>query len=195
MVIVSDNSGSPQLITYSDVVWQLALEPDTPLNPPSSDDVTRAIDILVKQRLFALEADRLPQAPPTETEIAAEIRDILSQFSSPAEFETRLRAVGFESVKDENFEKLMAERVRIKKYIDFRFRSFIVITAEDEERYFKDFILPDFKKKSGNATEPTLASRRAQINRLLVERSVANSIEAFLDEAERTAEIVYLNID
>lgn len=195
LAIVSDTSGAPQLITYSDVLWQLALEPGTKLDPPAQEDVARALDTLVKQRLFALEANRLPQAPPTESEITAEVRDILSQFSSSSEFERRLRIVGFDSVKDENFERLMAERVRIKKYVDFRFRAFVVVTPEDEERYFSESVIPEFKKRFPNAPEPKLSERRTQINRMLVERSVAESIEAFLDEAQRTAEIVYLNID
>lgn len=195
MVVVGDNSGRPLLITYSDVLWQLALEPETPINPPSKEDVTRALELLVKQRLFALEANRLPQAPPTDAEIGAEIKDVLSQFPSADVFETRLRSVGFESVTDDNFEKMMGERVRIKKYIDFRFRSFVVVTPEDEERFFKESVLPEFRRRFPNLAEPVLGERRSQINRLLVERGVAESIEAFLDEAERNAEIVYLNID
>lgn len=195
LAVVSDASGAPQLITYSDVLWQLALEPDTPISPPSREDVSRTVELLVKQRLFALEANRLPQSPPTEAEIAAEIRDVLSQFASPEAFEARLRKVGFESVADDDFERLMGERVRTKKYIDFRFRAFVVVTPEDEEKFFKETILPEFKRRFPNATEPLLAERRAQINKILVERSVAESIEAFLDEAERGAEIIYLDID
>lgn len=195
LAVVGDNSGAPQLITYSDVLWQLALEPETRIDPPSKEDVTRALELLVKQRLFALEANRLPQAPPTEAEINSEIRDVLSQFTSAAAFEERLRKVGFDSVSDENFERLMTERVRIKKYIDFRFRAFVVVTPEDEEKYFNQNVIPEFRRRFPNATQPILAERRAQINKLLIERSVAESIEAFLDEAERTAEIIYLNID
>ena len=34
---VSDGASKPVLITYSDLLWQLALESDTPLSPPTSD--------------------------------------------------------------------------------------------------------------------------------------------------------------
>lgn len=193
MVVLSDNSGKPELITYSDVLWQLALEPGTDIKEPSGEDVDRALETIVRQRLFALEAGRLPQPPPTEAEIGAEIKDVLAQFPSAQDFESRLRFVGFDSVRDANFEKLMTERVRIKKYISFRFRSFVVVTPEDEERYFNETLLPDFKRRFPGAAEPNLSERRAQINRLLIERFVAESIETFIDEAKRSTEIVYLN--
>lgn len=193
LATVSDNSGKPELITYSDVLWQMALEAGTDVRNPSEEDIARVVETLVRQRLFILEANRLPQAPPTEAEINAEIRDVLAQFATVQEFESRLRAVGFDSVRDPNFEKLMTERVRVKKYINFRFRSFVVVTPEDEEKYFNDVVLPEFRRRFPNSSEPKLAEQRARINKLLVERSVAGSIEAFIDEAERNTEIVYLN--
>lgn len=193
LATVSDNSGKPELITYSDVLWQMALEEGSDLRNPSQDEITRVLETLVRQRLFILEANRLPQAPPTEAEINAEIRDVLAQFASVQEFEERLRAVGFDSVKDRNFEKLMTERVRVKKYINFRFRSFVVVTPEDEENYFNETVLPEFRRRFPNAQEPKLAEQRSRINKFLTERSVAESIEAFIDEAERNTEIVYLN--
>ena len=193
MVVLSDNSGKPELITYSDVLWQMALEPGIDIKNPDPEDVDRILETIVRQRLFALEAGRLPQPPPTEAEINSEIKDVLAQFPSVQDFESRLRFVGFDSVKDANFEKLMTERVRIKKYINFRFRSFVVVTPEDEDRYFNETVLPDFKRRFPGAPEPKLTERRSQINRLLVERSVAESIETFIDEAKRSTEIVYLN--
>jgi hypothetical protein len=55
-----------ELITYSDLMWQLALEPGVPLNPPLSADLGRALKTLIDQRLFALEAERLPRTAPTK---------------------------------------------------------------------------------------------------------------------------------
>ncbi len=193
MVVISDRAGSTELITYSDVLWQLALEPGVGIDPPSEGDIERALDTVIKQRLFAIEAGRLPQPSPTRTELNAEIRDILDRFGDASAFEARLRRVGFDSVRDENFERLISERIRIKRYIDFRFRSFVVVTPEDEERYFRDTFLPDFRRRFPGAAEPSLAERRAEINRILIERSVAESIEAYIDEAERTNDIVYLD--
>jgi hypothetical protein len=192
LAVITDASGASELITLSDVRWQLALEPGAQIEDVRPDDVTRVLDLLIKQRLFSLEANRIPQAPPSDADISAEVRDILAQFSTPNEFESRLRKVGFSSVKDENFERMMADRVRIKKYIDFRFRSFVVVTPEEELKYFQEEFLPTFKKRFPGSPEPAFSAKRSQITQSLVERRVGESIEAFLDEAERSVEIIYL---
>ena len=181
-----------ELITYSDLKWQLALQPNVPLDPPSSEDLNRALRLLIDQRLFALEAERLPREPPTKAEINAKINDILKNIT-PAEFERRLKLVGFKSVADPNFEQIIAQRVAIDKYLTFRFRSFIVITAEDEAAYYRDFYVPEFRRKNPGVIVPSLQSRRAQIVEALTEERVASQIETFLDEARQRVEIVVLS--
>ena len=182
-----------ELITYSDLRWQLALQPNIPLNPPTSEDLNRALQLLINQRLFALEAERLPRSAPTEKEVSDKIAEILSYFPNTAEFEKRLKMVGFVSVKDDNFERIISQRVAIDKYLDFRFRSFIVITAEDETKYYRDTFVPEFRRKYPGLLMPTLDEKRTEINRLLTEEKVATNIEAFLDEAKRRVEVVILS--
>jgi hypothetical protein len=182
-----------ELITYSDLKWQLALQPNVTLSPVSSEDLNRALRLLIDQRLFAIEAERLPREAPTKAEITAKINEIVSYFSTPAEFERRLKLVGFRSVSDPNFEQLISQRIAIDKYLAFRFRSFIVITAEDEARYYREVFVPEFRRRSPGVIVPSLESRRAQIVEALTEERVGQQIETFLDEAKRRAEIVILN--
>lgn len=190
---VGDGVGVPELITYSDLLWQLALQPNVPLTPPTSEDLNRALQLSVNQRLFALEAKRLPGAEITDEELQAQIRDILAGFPSTAEFERRLRLVGFDSVRDENFLEITRQRVAIDKYLDFRFRSFIVITQEDETKYYRDVFTPDFRRRNPGLLLPPFDEVRTSINQQLTEERVAQEIEKFLDEAKRRAEIVILS--
>jgi hypothetical protein len=190
---VDDNVGQPELITYSDLLWQLALQPNVSLTPPSSEDLNRALRLLIDQRLIALEAERLPRSEPTEAEIDAKIKDVLAAFPSTAEFEKRLRLVGFDSVKDDNFERMMAQRVKIEKYLDFRFRSFVVITQEAEQTYYRETFVPDFRRRFPGVLVPTFDEKRAEINQILTEEKIAKDIETFLDESKRRAEVVILH--
>lgn len=188
---VSDASKT-ELITYSDLLWQLALQPNTPIDPPSATDLNRALQIQIDQRIFALEAQRLPRAAPTETEISDRITQILSFYPSSAEFEKRLNSVGFKSIKDDNFESIIAQRVAIEKYIDFRFRSFVVVTTDDEANYYRDTWVVQFRRSNPNTIVPPLNQVRTQVNAELVETRVATSIETFLEEAKRRVEVVIL---
>ncbi len=182
-----------EIITYSDLLWQLALQPGTPIDPPTQDDLNRALQTLINQRLFALEAQRIPRAAPTDDEVKAEVKDLITRFPSPAEFERRLNRVGFTSVTDDNFEEIIAERLSIKKYLDFRFRSFIVITPADEEKYYREVYTPEFRRRFPGVVLPSLDEKRAEIRNILTEDKVSQQIETFLDEAKRRVEIVILS--
>ena len=191
VAVVSDG-GRSELITYSDIVWQLALQPGTQLEKPSSQELNQALQLLINQRLFALEAARLPRNAPTDKEIADKINETLSYFPSPAVFEARLKQVGFESIKDDNFEHLISQRVAIEKYLDFRFGSFVVITSEDEAKYYREIYVPDFRKRSPGLILPVLDEKRSEIRSILSSKKVATAIEGFLDEAKRRVQIEIL---
>ncbi len=117
----------------------------------------------------------------------------MALFPSTAEFETRLRAVGFKSVQDENFRGLMEQRVAIEKYIEFRFRAFTVITPDDEAKYYRDIFVPDFRRRFPGSIMPSIDEKRKEISSILFENKVATEIERFLDDAKRRAEIIILN--
>lgn len=188
---VSDGART-ELITRSDLLWQLALQPGVPLDPPREEDLRQALQTQINQRIFALEAQRLPRAAPTDKEIADKIADILRFFPSTAEFESRLKTVGFSSVKDDNFENIIGQRVAIEKYLDFRFRSFVVVTAEDEANYYRDTWAADFRRRNPNTIVPSLDEARQRVNADLIEQRVGSSIEVFLEEAKRRVQVVML---
>lgn len=190
VAVVSDGART-QLITYSDLMWQLALQPGVPLDPPRSEDLNQALQLLINQRLFAFEAERLPRYP-SPKEIADKISETLSFFPTPSVFEARLKRVGFDSVKDDGFERLIAQRVAIEKYIDFRFGSFVVVTSDEEARYFRDVFIPEFRRKSPGLLLPPFEETRAEIRQTLTRQKIATAIERFLDETKRRVEIVVL---
>jgi hypothetical protein len=181
-----------ELITYSDLLWQLALQPRAQLQPPTSDELNRTLQLLINQRLFALEAQRLPSNPPTDGEVKEEIDRILKLFSSSVEFEQRLRTVGFDSISDDNFQRMIRQRIAIEKYLDFRFRSFVVITPEDELKYYREVFTPEFRRQSPGLLLPAIDEVRPRLNAALTENKVEQEIEKFLDDAKRRADVVVL---
>lgn len=182
-----------ELITYSDLMWQLALVPGIPLSPPSSEDLNRALQLVIRQRLIKLEAERIPRnIAATDEEIKKEIELTLRSFPSTEDFRQRLNTVGFKSIEDENFRDLIEQRVLIQKYIDFRFRSFVVITEEEEKRYYNEVFTPEFRRENPDRILPTFEEKRDEINRILTREQVAEDIDRFIDNAESRAEIVIL---
>jgi len=182
-------------ITLSDLKWQLALQPKAALDPISREDLKSALETMIDQRIFALEAKRIPRESVSKEEIAAKVKDLIGPgyFATAAEIEARLRQVGFTSIDDENFQRINADRIAIEKYLEFRFRSFIVITAADEAKYYRETFVPDFRRRFPGLLTPTLDEKRAEIHIILVEQKVAADIETFLEDAKQRVTVTRLS--
>ncbi len=178
------------LITYSDLLWQLALQPNTPLDSPTSVDLNRALHLLIDQRLILQEAEKLPSIEPTSEEVKAARDDFVKAFPSQAEFQQRLQRVGLTA---EKLDEILEQRVRIEKYLDFRFRNFVVVTQKEIADYYKDNYVPRLKARAPGQIVPTLEEARAEIEQTLTEAKIESDTDAFLDNARERAEIVMLN--
>jgi hypothetical protein len=178
------------LITYSDLLWQLALQPNTPLDNPSSAELNRALRLLTDQRLILQEAEKLPSIAPTAEEVASARNELAKAFPSEPEFQQRLRRVGLTA---EKLGEILEQRVRIDKYLDFRFRNFVVITQNEVADYYKDAFVPRFKARAPGKIVPTLEEARAEIEKTLTEAKIETDTDGFLDNARDRAEIVILN--
>jgi hypothetical protein len=178
------------LITYSDLLWQLALQPNTPLDNPSSAELNGALRLLTDQRLILQEAEKLPSIAPTADEVGSARNELAKAFSSAQDFQQRLRRVGLTA---EKLDEILEQRVRIDKYLDFRFRNFVVITQNEVADYYKDAYVPRFKARAPGKIVPTLEEARIEIEKTLTEAKIESDTDGFLDNARDRAEIVILN--
>ena len=178
------------LITYSDLLWQLALQPGTPLDNPTSEALNSTLRLVENQRLILQEAEKLPAIAPKPDEIAKARDYYASKFASQAELQERMKRVGLTS---EKFEEIVEQRVRTEKYLDFRFRNFIVITRKEIEDYYRDDFVPDYRSRFPQRIVPTLEEARLGIEQALTEGKIETAIDNFLDNARDHAEIVVLN--
>ena len=187
MVAVVNGGG---LITYSDLLWQLALEPDAPLDNPRTEDLRRALAELIDQRLVLLEAAKMPHAHATEKEIVDAETELIRHFPSLEEFQRRLDRVGLTS---EQLAEVIHDRLDMEKYLDFRFRSFTVVTPQEVESFYRDVYVPRHRRVSPGAIVPELKTVYDNLQKRLIERKVRADTDAFLDEARSNAQITILD--
>jgi hypothetical protein len=178
------------LITYSDLLWQLALQPSTSLANPSSAELNRALSLITDQRLILQEAEKLPSIAPTSEEVTDARNELVKMFPSQAEFQQRILRVGLTADK---LDQILEQRVRIEKYLDFRFRNFVVITQKEIADYYKDVYVPRLRARSPGKIVPTLDEAKNDIEKLLQEAKIESDTDKFLDNARDRAEIVILN--
>ena len=105
-------------------------------------------------------------------------------------FKQRLQSVGLTA---EKLNEIMEQRVRIEKYLDFRFRNFVVITQKEIADYYRDVYVPRFEARAPGQIVPTLEEARAEIEKTLTEAKIETDTDAFLDNARERAEIVMLS--
>jgi hypothetical protein len=178
------------LITYSDLLWQLALQPNTPLANPTSELLNQTLRLVIDQRLILQEAEKLPTIAPTAKEISDARDELARAFPSPAEFQQRLLEVGLTA---EKLDEIVQQRVEIEKYLDFRFRNFVVITQKEIADYYRDVYVPRLRTRFPGRIVPTLEEARDEIEKSLTEAKIEADMDEFLDSARERAEIVTLS--
>ena len=190
-MVATVNSGvRPSLITYSDLLWQLALQPNTPLEHPSSETLNRALNLIISQRLILQEAEKLPAINPTAEEIKNEQDELARAFPTQSELLERAARVG---LSPDQLNEILRQRVAIKKYLDFRFRAFTVITQKEVEDYYRDAWVPRFRRQHPGNLVPEVKEVYQEIETELTESKIESETDEFLDSARERAEITILN--
>ena len=181
-----------ELITYTDLLWELALQPGVPISDPGQEDLTRALQTVIDQRLILQEAEKLPPVSPTEKEVQDELARLVNRFPSRAEFFARLNRVGL-GENSERLREIVRRRVTIENYVNFRFRSFTVVTQQDVADYYRDVFVPRLRRQAPGRIVPQLEEVFDALQAELIEARIESDIDRFLEESRATAEIVFLD--
>ncbi len=190
-MVATVNSGvRPSLITYSDLLWQLALQPEVSLENPSSQNLNRALNIVIGQRLILQEAEKLPSIAPTDEEVKVRLDELVKLFPSQAEFQQRAASVG---LSKEQLTEIVRQRLTIERYLDFRFRSFTVVTQKEVEDYYRDVYVPRLRRQQPGRLVPELKDVLKEIETELTESKIESETDEFLDSIRERAEVVTLN--
>ena len=178
-----------EVITESDVLWALALDPELPGLALSVENRRAMLVRLVDQKLLLQEAEKLPRNEPTEEEISDHInKELIAKFGSNEKFVERVKKVGLEQSM---LREVVRQRLEILKYVDFRFRSFVFVKPEDIENYYRNSVLPEAARKGLGAPELN-EELRVKIEAQLVNDRVNTELDRFFDEARAQAQITRL---
>jgi len=194
--VTNGSRATPDLITYSDLVWQLALEPSHPLNEkPASADLNHALRLLESQLLILQEARKLPAADTAqaqqefEDEVKKKRDELAQEFGSAAQLQERMARVGLSS---DQLNAILRDRVTIEKYLDFRFRAFVLIPlTEITDRYNKEYA----PLRNSGKIVPTFEQARNRIELELTNEKIASEIDSFIDSLreQQGTEIVIIS--
>ena len=194
--VTNGSQATPDVITYSDLVWQLALQPGhASLARPSSEELKAALDTLVQQTLVLQEAKKLPLAQTGDAQkdfdkkVQDRLNDVIKRLGSRAVLEERMKLVGLTS---EQLDQILRDRQTMDSYVDFRFRAFAVVSTKDISDRYQQLYGP---QRGSNRIVKTLDEVRDQIERDLTEEKIQTEIDNFIDRLmdQPGTEIVILN--
>jgi len=194
--VTNGSRATPDIITYSDLVWQLALEPARPFSErPTSAALNEALRRLEAQLLILQEARKLPSADTPEfiaqldKDVQQKRDELAKAFGSRPILEERMTRVGLTS---EHLDAILRDRVAVERYLDFRFRSFVLVSPKEvTDRYNQQYA---GLRNSGRIV-PTLEQVRDRIENELREEKIESQIDNFVDtlREQQGTEIVIVN--
>ena len=177
------------VITRSDLLWAMALDPESPspAGPISSDVLRRMLDVVIEQRLVAQEAARIPTNEITQEEIAKRRAELVAQFPAEAAFRQRVESVG---LTPERIDEVIRQRILIERFIEFRFYSFVFVSQQEIEKYYRDVLVPKVQKAGQVA--PALEQVRDTIIEILKQEKISQELDRYLASARQRADVVFL---
>lgn len=177
-----------EIITQSDLVWLIGLDPKAIVTNIEEDRLREALSRKIDQVLLDQEARQLPNVVITPTDIRQYERQLVTLFGSEVLFRQRLESIGLNS---EMLSELVRAQIEIEKYTDFRFRSFVLVTDEEIKAAYT---AEREQSKSSGTVLPEDPSEETydRLQNQLLERKVREEIQSWLKTARTRAEIVPL---
>mgnify|MGYP003693687277 CR=1 FL=1 len=156
--------------------------------------MNQALKTVEDQLLILQEARKLPlaQTPEAQKEFEDTViqrRNELAQLFGVRALAERMAQVGLTS---EHLNAILRDRLTIERYLDFRFRAFVLVSAQEiSDRYEKTYR----PLRNSGKLVPTLEQARDSIERELTEEKIAEQIGKFVDDLREQpgTEIVVLN--
>jgi hypothetical protein len=178
-----------ELITESEIAWELALDPEVQPLDLSLEKKRIMLERVIDQRMLAQEAAKIPQNAPDDESIQDYItNDLVARFGSQEALFARMRRVGLDQTM---LREIVTRRLLLIGYIDFRFRSFAFVQPDEVERYYREVAVPRMRNRGGYVR--TLDEMRPEIEKLLADERINAELDRFLDEARAQAQIARLN--
>ncbi|MBN1879616.1 SurA N-terminal domain-containing protein [bacterium] len=177
------------VILDSDLQFEMAqqtLDSDAK-NRPATDRAT-VLQILIDRELLMDQARKFITRQLNETEVQNRIDELDRKYGG---IDVRLRFLDANGMTEEFWRLRIRNQILLEKYIDQRFRAFVRISKEDEDRYIaahvRELNLDHFDDPIKAVPEDHIL--RTMVRKLLVEQVVNERISEFLKELRSSASI------
>ena len=186
-----------EVVTRTDLLWSIAMDSraPSPAGPVGPDLLRQKLDVMIDERLISQEAGRIPASDITQDEVDKKRADLIKSFRSEAEFRQRVGSVG---LTPQRIDELIRQRIVIDRFVDFRFRSFVLVTEQEIQRYYDETFAPEIRAKGQVPPPPEQKLDSAgttvhdRIRELLRVQKINDELDRYLTSLRQRADVVQL---
>lgn len=142
---------------------------------------------LADQWVVRQEAAATRYKQPSEADVDLAYNQLAKNFSSPADFQAHLAAVG---LSEAAVRRLLRDQLYLSRFLDYRFRPAAEVSDKQIEDYYNNELVPELKKR-GEAIPP-LDDVDDKIREVLIQRAIDQRSAAWLDETRARLNIQIL---
>jgi hypothetical protein len=143
---------------------------------------------LIDQALIKREMELSRYPLPALNDADREWKDVESRYESPAALDRALREYG---ITEPELKEHLLWQLTVLRFIDYRFRPGIQIPDADIESYYQQQLLK--WRQQGVQPIPSLDDERSQIEEILTEQQIDESLDHWLADARKQAAVRYLD--
>ncbi len=143
-----------------------------------SESDAQVLDRLVDQWIVRNEADTAQFPHPSDDDVTRGVERVQKSFTSTEEYEARKKQIG---LTDANVKNMVASQLYLSNYLDSRFRPSVKVEPKDVEDFYDKAVIP--RAQARGQAPPSLDAARDYIREALVQRSINDQAERWLNES------------
>lgn len=184
-----------QIITLGDVEQELRLQEVDPL---TGDDLTGArssqqhkltqelgVQRLIEQTLIREQIQQFPGLEIDDEQVESQ-RAAIEKAIGGAEKLAEMK-IDIQALRDR-----LRWQLQVMKFIDYRFRQFVVVDTKEIESYYQNQFLPELQKRNAlpaRSVSPALAEVEERIRKILTEEKLNTQVDEWLASLRKDAAI------
>lgn len=145
-----------------------------------------AVDQLLNQTLIRREIEISRYTPPAMAEAEKRLSEWMSDKDRGLKMQKQLAEYG---ISEDDLRKRLLWYITVIRFTDYRFSPGVQVRDEEIEEYYKSTFLPQFRKTSPGAPEPSLDESRAAIQQILVQQKTTQATNEWLNLARQQARV------
>jgi hypothetical protein len=169
------------IITESEVNELSAFQRLVDGEAKSREEVIRE---LADQWAVRQEAAATNYRQPSEEEVDRAYEQLVRQFHSAAEFDSRIAEVGLSQAA---VRRLLGDQLYLSRFLDYRFRPAAQVDQSQIETYYREEFVPQLKARG--ETIPPVEEVEDTIREVLIQRAIDERATKWLDETRERLKI------